>query len=84
MLMNKWSFKLNVVIGHFAEWKTKFMKSIRDKINSTPNTFPSTINLRSLRNKIRDIQDKFIIMPVDKAKLIVILDLFAKTFMHKF
>ena len=82
--IHKWSFKLNVVIGHFAEWKTKFMKSIRDKINSTPNTFPSTINLRSLRNKIRDIQDKFIIMPVDKAKLIVILDLFAKTFMHKF
>ena len=67
MLMNKWSFKLNVVIGHFAEWKTKFMKSIRDKIDSTPNTFPSTINLHSLKNKIKDIQDRFIIMPVDKA-----------------
>ena len=61
------SFKLNINIGQFAEWKVKFMKIIRDKISITPNTFPCTINLRKLQEKINRVQNKFIIMPVDKA-----------------
>ena len=61
------SFRLNINIGHFNEWKSKLLELIRYKINITPNTFSNTINQRTLMNKIKDIQNKFIIMPVDKA-----------------
>ena len=54
-------------MGHFNEWKSKLLELLRYKINITPNTFSSTINQRTLKNKIKDIQNRFIIMPVDKA-----------------
>ena len=65
--IHKLSFRLNVNIGQFAEWKTKLMLLIRNKINNTPNIFPCTINQRILKNKINAIQNKFVITPVDKA-----------------
>ena len=65
--IHRLSFKLNVNIGLFAEWKTKFINNIRNVINYTPNTFHNTTNIRELRDKIKIVQDKFIIVPVDKA-----------------
>ena len=65
--IHKLSFRINVNIGHFVEWKNKFMLLIRNAINHTPNTIPCTTNIRRFRNKIKDIQDRFVIVPVDKA-----------------
>ena len=63
----KLSFRHNINVGHFGEWKTKFMILLRNKITNTPNTFSCTINQRRLRNKINVVQNKFVITPVDKA-----------------
>lgn len=63
----KMSFKLNVNVGEFSEWKVKLITDIQSKINSTPNTFSSTVNIRSFRNKIKDFQNQYVIVPVDKA-----------------
>ena len=65
--IHKLSFRHNVNVGHFVEWKAKFLLLIRNKINNTPNIFPNTINIRRLRNRINVIQSKFVITPVDKA-----------------
>ena len=65
--VHKLSFRHNMNIGHFGEWKAKFMQLIRNKISNTPNIFPCTINQRVLRNKLNALQDKFVITPVDKA-----------------
>ena len=65
--IHKLSFRINVNMGHFSEWKSKFMLLIKNKIAYTPNIIPCTTNMRLLRNKIKEIQDKYIIVPVDKA-----------------
>ena len=65
--IHRLSFKFNINIGHFNEWKIKLLNSIRYKIINTPNTFPCTTNIQVFRNKIKEIQNKFIVMPVDKA-----------------
>ena len=65
--IHKLSFRLNINIGQFVEWKSKFMNEIRYKINITPNNFPCTVNIRRIQDKIKEVQDKFIIVPVDKA-----------------
>ena len=65
--IHRLSFRFNVNIGHFNEWKAKLLETIRNKIAVTPNTFSSTANQRIIKNKIREVQNKFIIMPVDKA-----------------
>ena len=65
--IHRLSFRFNVNIGHFNEWKCKLLENIRNKINITPNNFSCTANQRLLKNKIREIQNRFIIMPVDKA-----------------
>ena len=44
-----------------------YIASVRDTINVTPNVYPCTTNLRIFKNKIKQIQSKYIIMPVDKA-----------------
>ena len=65
--IHRLSFRFNINIGYFNEWKTKFLEIIRNKIAITPNTFPPTVNPHNFRNKIKEVQNKFIIMPVDKA-----------------
>ena len=65
--IHRLSFKFNVNIGQFNEWRSKVLENIRNKIAITPNTFRCTINQRVLRNKIREIQNRFVIIPVDKA-----------------
>ena len=65
--VHKLSFRHNINIGHFGEWKAKFMLLVRNKVSNTPNIFPCTINQRVLRNKLTAVQDKFVITPVDKA-----------------
>ena len=65
--IHKLSFRINVNMGHFEEWKAKFMLLIKNKVNHTPNLIHCTTNLRMVRNKIKDIQDKYVIVPVDKA-----------------
>ena len=63
----KISFKLNIYLGYFSEWKSKLLKMIFDRIASVENIFPSTTNFRQFSNKIKMLQDKYVIMPVDKA-----------------
>ena len=65
--IHKMSFKLNINIGQFIEWKSKLMLIVKNKIRNTPNNIPCTTNLRIFKNKIKEIQEKFIIVPVDKA-----------------
>ena len=65
--IHKLSFRINVNMGHFVEWKTKFMLLVKNKINHTPNVIPTTTNLRMFRNKVNGIQNRFVIVPVDKA-----------------
>ena len=60
-------FKVNVHFGHFSEWKIKVLNTIRKKIAVTPNMYPSTISFRKFQNKVKEIQNKYVIMPVDKA-----------------
>ena len=61
------SFKLNLHFGYFAEWKSLFLEAIRSRINVTYNIYPSTINFKRFRDKIKELQEKYVIMPVDKA-----------------
>ena len=65
--IHRMSFKFNINIGHFNEWKIKLLNIIRNKIINTPNTFPCTTNIQIFKNKIKEIQNKFVIVPVDKA-----------------
>ena len=65
--VHKLSYRTNINIGQFLEWKCKFMLLVKNKINFTPNFIPCTTNLRMFRNKIKAVQDKFVIVPVDKA-----------------
>ena len=34
------------------------MNTVRGKINHTPNTFPCTTNLRRLKDKVKEVQNK--------------------------
>ena len=43
LYIHRLSFRLNINIGHFNEWKSKLLELIRYKINITPNTFSNTI-----------------------------------------
>ena len=65
--IDKLSYKLHVHSGYFSEWKTLLFYLINSKIEQTVNIFPSTTNLTVFKNKLKNIQDKFVIMPVDKA-----------------
>ena len=65
--ISKLSFKLNMHIGEFSEWKSKLITNIRNKINNTPNTYSNTVNIRNFRNKVKELQNQYIITPVDKA-----------------
>ena len=65
--VDKLSYKLHVHIGYFSEWKTLFINLVNSKITETINVYPSTTNMTIFRNKLKNIQDKFVIMPVDKA-----------------
>ena len=65
--IHKLSYRTNTNMGQFIEWKTKFMILVKNKINFTPNFIPFTTNLRMFRNKIKRVQYKFLIVPVDKA-----------------
>ena len=65
--IHKLSYRTNTNMGQFIEWKTKFMILVKNKINFTPNFIPCTTNLQMFRNKIKRVQDKFVIVPVDKA-----------------
>ena len=76
----KLSFKLNIHLGNFSEWKAKLLKAILDRIDTTNNTFPCTTNLNIFSDKIKNLQNKYVIMPVDK--LVIILVLFVKSFMQ--
>ena len=40
---------------------------INYKITQTVNVFPSTTNVTTFKSKPKNIQDKYVIMPVDKA-----------------
>ena len=63
----KVSFRLNIHLGYFSEWKAKLLNSIFNRITNIQNNYPYTINYRKFSNKIKSLQDKYVIMPVDKA-----------------
>ena len=63
----KISFKLNIHIGYFSEWKTLLLDLIYNSISSTSNIFSCTTNMTQFYNKIKILHNKYIIMPVDKA-----------------
>ena len=63
----KISLKLNIHLGHFAEWKAKLLDLIFYKISTVINIFPCTTNFVQFSNKVKNLQDKFVVMPVDKA-----------------
>ena len=65
--INYLSFKLNLHFGYFAEWKNSLIYAIHNKINVTYNIYPSTISFRRFNNKIKELQNKYVIVPVDKA-----------------
>ena len=65
--IHKMAFKLKLPLEYFSEWKVKLHKLIFDKINSTNNTFPYTVNKFRFSRIIKEIQSKYIIVPVDKA-----------------
>ena len=65
--VDKLSYRLHVHIGYFSEWKTLFFDLINSKIAQTVNIYPRTTNMTIFRNKLKNIQNKFVIMPVDKA-----------------
>lgn len=65
--IHKLSYKLNLPLGYFSEWKALLLDLIFNKISSTNNVFPTTVNINQFKNKLKILQDKFIIMPVDKA-----------------
>ena len=61
------SYKLHVHSGYFSEWKTIFLDLITSKVTQTANIFPSTTVITTFKNKLKNIQNKYVIMPVDKA-----------------
>ena len=61
------SYKLKLHFGHFLEWKTQFVHAIRNKMSVTPNCYPVTINFNQFKSKVKELQNKFVIVPVDKA-----------------
>ena len=65
--IEKLSYKLHVHSGFFSEWRTNFLSLIETKISNTFNIFPNTTNLFAFKRKIKNIQDRYVIMPVDKA-----------------
>jgi len=65
--IHKLSYKLNLPLGYFSEWKALLLDLIFNKMSSTNNVFPTTVNINQFKNKLKILQDKFIIMPVDKA-----------------
>ena len=65
--IDKLSYKLHVHNGYFSEWKALLLSLINSKIAQTVNIFPSTTNMVVFKNKLKNIQDKYVIMPVDKA-----------------
>ena len=64
--IHKMAFKLKLPLEYFSEWKIKLLKLIFDKIDSTNNTFPCTVNKYRFSRVIKEIQSKYIIVPVDK------------------
>jgi len=65
--IDRLSFKLHIHCGFFSEWKTLLLNLIDSKIVETANIYPSTVNMTVFVNKVRNIQEKYVIMPVDKA-----------------
>ena len=65
--VDKLSYKLHVHTGYFSEWKTLLFDLIDSKITQTINIFPKTTNMTIFKNKLKIIQNKYVIMPVDKA-----------------
>ena len=65
--VDRLSYKLHVHSGYFSEWKTLLIDLINSKISHTTNVFPSTTNMTTFKNKLKNIQAKYVIMPVDKA-----------------
>ena len=65
--VEKLSYRLHLHSGFFSEWKTLLLKLIDSKMLHTLNIFPSTTNMGTFINKIKNIQSKYVIMPVDKA-----------------
>ncbi|MEL6542770.1 MAG: hypothetical protein AAFQ34_15395 [Pseudomonadota bacterium] len=63
----KLSCKINVCLGYFSEWTTKLLNLIFGKIESVENIFPPTTNFGQFCNKVKILQSKYVIMPVDKA-----------------
>ena len=61
------SYKLHVHIGYFSEWKTLAFDLISNKIEQTVNIYPCTVNMTAFKNKLKIIQDRYVIVPVDKA-----------------
>lgn len=61
------SLKLNIHLGFFSEWKTRLLNLIFVRIISAVNVFPCTTNFTEFSNKVKNLQDKYVIMPVDKA-----------------
>ena len=65
--VDRLSYRLHVHSGYFSEWKTLLFNLIDSKITQTVNIFPSTTNMTTFKDKLKNIQDKYVIMPVDKA-----------------
>ena len=65
--VDRLSYRLHIHSGYFSEWKTLFLELINRKISNTVNIYPNTINMTTFRNKLKNIQEKYVIMPVDKA-----------------
>ena len=65
--VDRLSYKLHLHSGYFSEWKTLLFGLINSKIAQTVNVYPSTTNMTTFKNKLKNIQDKYVIMPVDKA-----------------
>ena len=65
--IHKISYNLNIHFGYFQEWKTLFFNLINTKINNTNNIYPRTINMNVFSKKVKDIQRKYVITPIDKA-----------------
>ena len=65
--VEKLAYKLHVHTGYFSEWKTLLFDLIDSKIAQTVNIFPKTTNMTIFKDKLKIIQNKYVIMPVDKA-----------------
>ena len=63
----KMSYKLKLHFGFFSKWKCLFVHTIYNKIAITPNVYPVTVNFNNFKNVVAELQNKYVIMPVDKA-----------------